>query len=157
MPQNTESARDNDYAEQNAALVSRFYAEVLVKKDLEVADELLSPYLEVHSLGTPSEWHEGREGVKNMATALSDAFDDLSFAQGAMSVQGGKVETDWSVTGVLKSEFLGFKPTGKKTRISGKSVFLISPVGPGRRIAEFWDNWDEWGMLQRLRIEPIEG
>ena len=144
------------YSEHNQTMVVRFFKEVLGGANVEAADELIYPDIIIHAVGTPHAWLNGREGIKESAKALHKAFSSVEFNLDSIIVVRGKVEVKWTMFGVHKREFLGQRPTDQMSRMTGTSLFILQPSGPGAMIAEYWNNWDQWGLVQRLVIEPIE-
>jgi hypothetical protein len=96
-----------------------------------------------------------REGLKEGAKALNKAFSSIEFSLDSINVVRAKVEVKWTMFSVHKREFLSQHPTDQMSRITGTRLFLLQPSGPGAMIAEYWNNWDQWGLVQRLVIKPI--
>ncbi len=147
---------DSDYlnSELNEVLVDRFRTGIFDEGDLDLADEILSRDFTAHIPGFPAEWLKGPEGIKQMATAMRDAFPDVGFSYGVIFARGGKVVLQWTMTGTHRGEIFGVAPTGKFVSFTGTDIFLVSPTGPGGRIAEMWTSWDQWGLLQQLDALP---
>ena len=147
--------RPNREYENNALnenLVGRYYTEILGQGRLEVVDEIISPDITIHAAGFPQEWLQGREGMMRLATEVREAFPDISFALEKVNVQRGMVEVHWTMRGTHMRKFLGIPPSGDKIHATGTDIFLMSPSGSAGRMVEYWHNWDEWGMVQRLRL-----
>ncbi len=138
----------------NKVLADRYHMEIFAQGKLEVADEILSRDFTGHQAGSPPEWNEGPEGVKEAATAIRHAFPDISFSHDEVFARGGKVVIIWTMTGTHQGEFLGVASTGRRVEATGTDIYLVSPTGPEGKIVEYWSNWDQWGVLQQLGAVP---
>ena len=148
-------ARD-EYSEHNKTLIARFFRDVLGGANVDAVDELVYPEVIIHAVGMPQRWIDDREGLRESVTALHKAFSSVEFNLDSISVDRAKVEVKWTMFGVHKQEYLGQRPTDKMSRMTGTSLFLLQPSGPGAMIAEYWNNWDQWGLVQRLVVEQVE-
>jgi steroid delta-isomerase-like uncharacterized protein len=132
------------YAEDNAALVRRFYEEVFDLGNLDVAEEFLAADVVEHDVLS----HEppGLEGFKKSIANLLSAFPDLSVTlEDVISVED-KVVVRWTDRGTHKGEFLGMAPTGRRVITQGISIFRFSEG----KIAEQWTNWDTLSLMSQL-------
>ena len=66
-------------SEENKRLATRFHSELFQGRNLAVADEILSEDFRVGTPGVPAQWASGREGAKQFASAIVEAFPDLAF------------------------------------------------------------------------------
>lgn len=140
--------------EEIKALAHRFHMDIFQKGDLAVADEILGRDFINHFPGYPPEWQRGPEGVKKLATAIRTAFpDDARITHEETLVEGDKVVIRWKMSGTQKGDMFGIPPTGKQMTVTGIDIFRIA----GGKIVEFWQNWDQLGMMQQLGVVPPPG
>jgi steroid delta-isomerase-like uncharacterized protein len=138
-------------AERNKTIVQRHMDEFWNEGKLEVADQIhASDYL-FHEHVNPV--ISGAEAYNQFATMYRAAFPDLHFTIEDLITEGDKVTARWSCVGTHQGELMGIPPTGKKTKISGISIFLIA----GAKIAKEWTNWSTLALLQQLGVVPPMG
>jgi steroid delta-isomerase-like uncharacterized protein len=141
-------------AEQNKAVVLRWYKDSFEKGNLALANEIFAPdYISHDASAPPGGWPRGPEGAKAIAATYHGAFPDLQFTIEEQIAEGDKVVTRWTARGTNKGELMGMPPTGKKATVTGID---ISRVVNGK-IAETWGNFDALGMLQQIGAIPTPG
>ena len=99
--------------EENKAIARRFLVEHLVKGNLDVIDELLSPDFVDRSLMPGQELD--REGYKRSVAEMIAPFSDISITIDEQVAEGDKVTT-W-YTGISthdRGPFMGVAPTGRR-------------------------------------------
>lgn len=133
-------------AEQNKAVVRRYYDEVN-KKNFAVVDEVLLPSFVQHSMVAVS---PGREGVAALYRELAAAFPDFHFALDSLIAEGNDVAVRMTGRYTHKGEFLGIPPTGKAISLLKMDVFRFV----NGRCVEHWDAADRLGLLQQLGVVP---
>ena len=142
-------------AQENKAIVQRFFDEVCNARKLEVANELFSAdhtYSDPSIPGIPP----GPEGQKQLVTTYQTAFPDAHWHVEEMIAEGDKVVTRWTGRGTHKAELQGnppIPPTGKEVAVPGIWIHRIA----GGKIVESWNVWDTLGMLQQLGVIPSSG
>ena len=132
-------------AQENSALIRRWFEEVWNKGRMEAIDEMASP----DAIGHGQAQHDTDIGLKEFRTFALDlrtAFPDFKVTIDQVIEQGDKVVARWTTTMTHKGEFLGFAPTGKKVTITGTSIQRIVDG----KIVEGWDNWDQLGLLVQI-------
>ncbi len=134
-------------AEENKALVRRFFEESWNGADFEVFDETNAPDYVLHDPSVPGEVR-GIEGIKGFASMFLGAFPDLRFTIEEQVAEGDKVLTRWSSSATHRGELMGIAPTGNRTGVSGMTLSRIS----GGKVAEDWSNWDALGLMRQLGV-----
>jgi steroid delta-isomerase-like uncharacterized protein len=141
-------------AEENKAIVSRFFDECCNKRNLGVADEIFAPDHIYHDPSNPS-IGPGSEGMKQLLSMYHGAFPDVHWDVNEMfaSEDGTRVVTRWTGIGTQTAVLPGIPATGKKATIPG---IWVHRVADGK-IVESWNIWDTLGMLQQLGVVPQLG
>lgn len=138
-------------AEENKALVRRFYEEVFNQKKTAAIGELFDPTMVDHALppGLPS----GIEGAKQLYSMYLAAFPDLHFTVEDIIAEGDKVVARLTAQGTQQGALMGIPPTGLHVSIRGIDILRIA----GGKIVEIWANFDMLAMLQQLGVVPAPG
>src|SRR5207253_250665 len=84
-------------AEENKALVRRYFEEAWNKGDLAVVDEVYAPTYTVHP--TPPDRKPGRDGEKEFIRQARAEWPDVRFTIEEQVAEGDKVVTRWTVRG----------------------------------------------------------
>jgi len=132
-------------AQENSALIRRWFDEVWNKGRAEAIDEMASPDVIGHGQAQHAT-DIGLREFRGFVHSIRSAFPDLKVTIDHTIEHGDKVVARWSATMTHKGEFLGFAPTGKKATITGTTTQRIS----GGKIVEGWDNWDQLGLLVQI-------
>jgi len=136
-------------AQENSALIRRWFEEVWNNGRMEAIDEMASP----DAIGHGQAQHDTDIGLKEFRAFAADlrrAFPDFKVTIDHVIEQGDKVAARWTTRMTHKGEFLGFAPTGKKVTITGTSMQRIA----NGKIVEGWDNWDQLGLLVQIGAVP---
>ena len=136
-------------AQENSALIRRWFEEVWNKGRMEAIDEMASPDV----IGHGQAQHDTDVGLhefRNFAVGLRAAFPDMKVVIDQTLEQGDRVVARWTSTMTHTGEFLGFPASGKKATVTGTS---IQRVVDGK-IVEGWDNWDQLGLLVQIGAVP---
>lgn len=80
-------------AEENKALVRRYYEEVLAKRNPALVDELFAANYVYHYSDTPPNLPPGLEGFKKFVTMYLSGFSNLHFTFEDQIAEGDKVTT----------------------------------------------------------------
>jgi predicted ester cyclase len=136
--------------EDNKALVSRFYEEILNGGNLALADNLLAADYKEDNV--PS----GPEGFRQFVARVGGAFPDLHITVEDMVAEGDKVVAQLTVTGTQLGPLSGpmghIAPTGKRATWRGIDIFRVA----GGKIAERRGIRDFLGMVQQLGAIPMQ-
>ena len=136
-------------AEQNKALVRRFYEVHAGKADLDALDEILAPNFVSHNKMVPGQ-QPGREGTKQAIAELSATFSNTRFLIEQQVAEGDLVVTRLTVHATHdRRGIMAVAPTGREG--SYKGIFIHRIVGG--KIAE------EWGLATtglKMRGQRLE-
>jgi steroid delta-isomerase-like uncharacterized protein len=132
---------------QNKALVQRFYEEVWVKGNLEVAEELFAPQYIRHDL-RPGHPLPGPEGQKRIAADFRAAFPDLRMTIDLLIAEGDMVVARWTTEGTNTGPWGAVPPTGKPVKFSGVNIFRIDAERD--KVVEIWNHRDDLGVMEQL-------
>ena len=141
-------------AEENLAVMRRYFNEAWNQQRIDLLDELVAPDYVNHL--SPPETPRGPAGLKPIFAAVWATFPDVQFSMDEMLVAGDKVITRWSMRATHRGDFLGVPASGKTVTNYGIS---IDRVVDGK-IVEHWRASDDLNLLQQLgtvRVVPPEG
>ena len=129
-------------AEQNKALVRKFFEEVWSKGNVAVVDELLAPDFVDRSL-LPGQG-SSREGYKRSITEFRAAFSFAELTIEDQIAEGDMVVTKFSTRCVHRGEFLDVPPSGEEATYSSIRIHRIV----GGKVTDEWSegNLVEWIM-----------
>ena len=138
--------------EANKALVRRLYEEVFNKRNLAVADELLTEtslnHADPHGAG-----RVGPESLKGVVQMLTAGFPDFHMTLEDLVAEGDKVVVRITASGTHQGAFMGIPPTGK--RFTQQQIHLVRVVDG--KVTENWNVRDDLGMMQQLGVIPAPG
>jgi predicted ester cyclase len=103
------------------ATVRRFIDEVLNKGNLYAADDIFDEQCVIHDPAI-SNFTNGPEGAKALATTLRTAFPDLRVNLEHLVAEGDVVTGQWTLHGTHTGNFRGAAPTGKQVEAEGISI-----------------------------------
>ncbi len=132
--------------EENKALARRFYEEVLNRRNLSMAAEIMAEDYVDH--GAPPGLPSGREGFKQFFAMVGNIFPDVQVTVEDMIAEEDKVVTRLSIRGTQKGAFRGFPGTGKRATWTGIDIIRIS----NGKLAERWSERDFLSMLQQVGL-----
>jgi predicted ester cyclase len=130
--------------EENKALVRRLFLECFSGGHLHVIDEIVSPAFEFFYPNTPP----GIEGLKVIVRKNNDTFTGWSFEVHQLLAEDDRVVAQWSATGIHANSFLGERPTEKKVKLKGISIYQIKDG----KIYKDWVEPDNLGFLTQLGV-----
>jgi steroid delta-isomerase-like uncharacterized protein len=131
-------------AEENKAVVRRFFEELLSTDNLAVADEILSPDFHFYFAGSPDPMD--LESYKEFLMARRAAFPDRRFVVEDMIAEGDKVSARFTMRGTHKGELRGIAPTGREVTMTGIDMIRLSEG----KMVEDRVEVDQLGMMQQL-------
>ena len=137
-------------AEQNKAIVSRWFEGGWNGGNLELVDEL---YADDYTLHDPAMPVHGHEGFKQYVAMYRSVFPDLHFTLEDVIAEGHTVAWRITARGTHKSALMGIPPTDKPVAISA----IVVSRFVGGKWAEDWVNIDTLGMLQQIGAIPAPG
>jgi ketosteroid isomerase-like protein len=130
--------------EENKNIVLRYYQEVRTVKNIDLADELLTPGFVSHpSLPTRP---PGPESAKQEFQRLGTVFSEWEVEVHSVVAEGEEVALRATVHATHVGPFMGIEPTGKG--VSGREMFFCRLEGG--KIAETWRMDDVEGFAAQL-------
>ena len=136
--------------EANKTVSRRLLEEVWSKGNLALLNEIIAKDHINSGPGTLPGLPNGPEGTKQLVTVYRNAFPDVDFTIDDQIAEGDKVVTRWTAKGTHKGELMGTPATGKSATVTGISVDRLV----NGKIAESWNIFDQFGMLQQLGVIP---
>jgi len=138
---------------ENKAIVQRFFAEVINKRNAAVIDELFASNYTHHDAAAPTELQQSRDGYKQLILGFLAAFPDLTMKVENWIVEGDKVVALWSWRATHTGPLGPIPPTGKKVLGMGIDIRRIT----NGKIVEGWVGYDTMSMMQQLGLVPPAG
>jgi len=135
----------NDLASANKELLQRFYKEVYVDWNMEVADEVLSPRFISHDWpeGGPS----GPKAFRDYYSAIRSAVPDARYEVDDMIGENDKVVVRWRMLGTHEGAFGDMPASGKSIVLKGIAIYRVE----AGRLMERWVVSDLHGVLEQIR------
>jgi len=125
------------------ATLRAFLEEVWNRHDLAAFARHVDPGVRFHPpRGAPRDF----AGYRAMAEGFLAAFPDLHFDIQAIHAAGDVASARLVITGTNLGPFRGRAATGKRARVVGQPQARVAEG----RIVEFWQLFDELGMLAQL-------
>jgi predicted ester cyclase len=121
-------------AEENEALVRRYFEEGWVKRNLAAADDLMVPNYVEHQI--PDGRLTSRHSLKQLLAMYYKAFPDMKSVLHDIFAQGDRVMYRWSVNATHLGDWLGIPPTGNHMRATGITIYRIV----GGKAVEGWSS-----------------
>lgn len=123
-----------------------FLEDVWNAHDLERFPEFVSPNVRFHP---PRGEAVAYDAYLAMARGFLAAFPDLRFDVERVAVDGPLVAAHLVISGTNDGPFRGRPATGRRVRVAGRPWARVEG-----RIVEFWQAFDELGMLHQLGHVP---
>src|SRR5918911_1532395 len=137
LEKETSRGRSMMTAEENKAVVSRYFQEFHDGREHAILEEIMSPDL--------------LEGTRQVTEMLLTAFPDYRITIEEQIAEGDKVATVWSGMGTHEGEWESpagtIAPTGKRVRWTGTTTLRLSE---GRISDVIATSWDHLSILQQL-------
>jgi predicted ester cyclase len=140
-------------AEENKALVRRFFQEFWDQKNVAAADAFIAANHVDHTPGSPPGLPPGPEGFKQFASVYFTAFPNLRITIDDQVAEGDTVVTRWTTQGTNTGSLFGMPATNKSATITGITIDRMA----GGKAVETWTNFDALGMMQQLGVIPSMG
>jgi steroid delta-isomerase-like uncharacterized protein len=138
-------------SEEYKAIVRRLFDEVWNTGNVGLLDELLAPDF-VDRAAQMGGDDPSAEGFKTQVRLFRTAFPDGRSQIEDLIGEGDRVVARWTDGGTQRGQWMGIAPTGKRVTITGIDIYRIK----AGRIAEFWCNEDELGLLRQLGAIQVE-
>jgi len=137
--------------ESNKKLIRRFYEEVWVKGNVDVADEIYHTDYVRHDLQA-ARAISGPEGQKKIARDLRGAFPDMTWTVEMVIGEDDYVVGRWVMTGTHTKAWNDIQPTNKKMVYTGVNIFRFRDG----KVSELWNFRDDLGLMRQLGV-PLHG
>jgi predicted ester cyclase len=121
-------------AQENEALVRRYFEEAWVKRNLAAVDELMIPDYIEHQI--PDGRLTSRNSLKQLLVMYYRAFPDMKSVLHDILAQGDRVMYRWSVSATHLGDWLGIPPTGNHMTATGITIYRIV----GSKAVEGWSS-----------------
>lgn len=128
-------------------ILQAFMDEVWNKHDPSAFPRFVSETVQFHPARGPSLDYAGYLAASK---AFLGAFSDLHFETEQAASEGQHATMRIVITGTNDGPFRKWPPTGKRVRVVGRPWARIE----NGKIVEFWQLFDELGMLQQLGHVP---
>jgi steroid delta-isomerase-like uncharacterized protein len=135
--------------EANKLISRRLVEEAFNAGRYHVIDELIAPKFVNHDPSVTEDM-VGPEGSRQVIDMYRTAFPDLKVTIEEQIAERDLVATRWTARGTHRGVLLGIEPTGKQSTVTGLTIDRIE----NGKIAESWNNWDTFGLLQQLGVVP---
>jgi len=123
-------------AQENEALVRRYFEEVWAMGNLPAVDEFMAPNYVEHTV--PPGSRPGRDTLKQYVAMFHNAFPNMKGILHDIFAQGDRVVYRWSGSGTHLGEWAGIPPTGLHMTVRGITIHRIA----GGRCVEGWSSVD---------------
>jgi len=121
-------------AQENEALVRRYFEEAWVKRNLATVDEFMVPNYVEHQI--PDGRLTSRDSLKQLLAMYYRAFPDMKSVLHDILAQGDRVMYRWSVSATHLGDWLGIPPTGNHMTATGITIYRIV----GGKAVEGWSS-----------------
>jgi serine phosphatase RsbU (regulator of sigma subunit)/predicted ester cyclase len=111
-------------AQENEALVRRYFEEVWAKGNVAAVDEFMAPNYVEHTV--PPGSRPGRDTLKQYIAMFHDAFPNMKGILHDIFAQGDRVVYRWSASGTHLGEWAGILPTGLHMTLRGITIHRIA-------------------------------
>jgi steroid delta-isomerase-like uncharacterized protein len=134
--------------EENKKFMNYFIEEVINKKNLNAANDLVSDDFTEH-VPFPGQG-PGREGLKFVLNSMFTGFPDMNWTVNEQIAEAEKIVTRFTWTGTHKGVFMGIPPTNKRVEVWG----VVIDVVRNSLFSESRIIMDTIGLLQQLGVMP---
>ena len=135
-------------AEQNKAVIQRWFDEFINKNNMALAEELIDTNYVNHFL--PPDAGKGPQAEKQIMVMFFSAFPDLQGTIEDLFAEGDKVAVRIIWRGANTGSFMGMPATGKQVTFASNNIFRAA----NGKITENWPQVDIMGLMQQLGAIP---
>ena len=132
-------------AAANKQLLRRFYKEVYVDWNMEMADEVLSPRFISHDW--PEGGPTGPKAFRDYYVAIRLAIPDARYEVDDLIAEGDRVAVRWRMLGTHEGAFGDIPASGKSIVLKGIAIYRVEEG----LLMERWVVSDLYGVLQQIR------
>jgi steroid delta-isomerase-like uncharacterized protein len=128
-------------------VVRRFYEDFCNKRQLDLADELMTAGHQYHDPNVPA--GVGPAAMAEVIGTYQRGVDGNWDVRDLMA-SGDRVVARWIGRGTHIGDINGIPPTGRKVEVDAISIHRMEDG----KIAENWTVWDTLGFLRQLGVIP---
>jgi predicted ester cyclase len=153
MSANQEREGGNMSAEENKALIRRYFAAIdaaCEAGNANILDEFLAPDFVTHNPFPGMD--PGLDGAKRIFMMFVASAPGSHVVEDLIA-EGDKVVGRITAYGTHEGELLGIPRTGKQIRMTGMTIWRIA----NGKIVEHWSEMNVLGLLQQLGAIPTPG
>jgi steroid delta-isomerase-like uncharacterized protein len=132
--------------EQNKAIASRAFEEILSQGRFELASELYAKDFINHGIHRNASLEEDQAALRGW----HQAFSNISMVPEKLIADGDLVAIYWIARGTNTGAGNGLPATGKKAELAGITIWRIVDG----KIKEEWSAFDQLSMMQQLGLLP---
>ena len=132
--------------EQNKAIATRAFEEILSKGRFEVVEQLYAKDFVNHGVHRDATLEEDQAALKGW----HQAFSDIAITLEKLIAEGDLVNVYWVARGTNTGVGNGLPATGKKAELAGITIWRIVDG----KIKEEWSAFDQLSMMQQLGLIP---
>lgn len=139
-------------AENNKAVVARFFEEMCNARNLALASELFTEDAVYEGLDSlPPARVTGPAGVTAVVKTYHDAFSDAHWeVLDVVAGEGDSVTARWIGSGTHDAQLGTIPATGRQGRVKATTFFRLR----NGKITEMYDMWDALALMQQLGLAP---
>jgi steroid delta-isomerase-like uncharacterized protein len=134
----------------NIALGRSWFEQVWNQRNVDAADHLASSDCLGHG-STPGAAAATIPEFKVFAQGVLAAFPDIHISIDDTIAQGDRVVLRWHADGTHAAPYMGLAASNAKIAVRGTTILRIA----NGKIAEAWDNWDQYGFLTQIGALPV--
>jgi len=130
------------------AIVQRYYAEVILKGNFAVLEEVVAKEIVAHGPGFLD--IKGHATFLQSVQSFRTAFPDVQGTLEDVLAEGDRVVVRWTEQGTHQGEYAGIAATGKAMQWTGISIYRLAEG----KVIEMWVQMDHLGLLRQLGAVP---
>ena len=134
--------------QQNKAIATRAFEEILSKGRFELAEQLYAKDFVNHGIHRDATLEEDQAALKGW----HQAFSDIAIVPKKLIAEGDLVTVYWVARGTNTGAGNGLPATGKKAELAGITIWRIVDG----KIKEEWSAFDQLSMMQQLGLLPSQ-
>ena len=123
----------------------------IARRDTSAINAAVAPEIVFHERQTVARIPRG--ALLQMANEILTGFPDVVFTVPSVVVQGDTAAARVEFVGTHRGTWEGIAATGRRVHVT-EMFFCHLTNG---RLAECWEEWDKWGLIQQLRGDAKPG
>ncbi|HYT04419.1 MAG TPA: ester cyclase [Gemmatimonadales bacterium] len=114
-------------------------------RDTAAINEAVAPELIFHERQNVA--RVPRSQLLQLAGSILEGFPDIRFSVESVIAQGDSAAARITFTGTHQGNWEGIAATGRHVTVTEMFFCRLR----GGKLAECWEDWDKWGLIQQLR------